>query len=242
MDKDFDDVIDGDDETLSDDELDKLLEEDDQAGKNDDVNYKDKYEKSEKSRRHQQKFVSKLQDDVKKLNEKLDDMGKSTEEKNKALAKALGFNNPDDDEAKKIVEEYESDPVKFIDSYVEKKLNERIGGLDTKIEKNSLRADVTAIMEELEGEYEVEYTQEFASEVSRILNNFDKEFRLGKRKEAILMATKLAMGDTPLKKRGDGIFIDNKGKFVGLKGSKESQDDKIRKKIMEAGGSKDIFA
>lgn len=241
----FDDIL-NDETSEKDEEFERLLEDgDDEANDkvDDDVDYKDKYEKSEKSRRHQQKYVSKLQKEVEGLKSAVEKQGKSTEERNKKLAEALGFNNPDDEKAKQIVQEYEDNPVKFIQKYVDDRLNDTIPELDTKISRTSMKADVQDIMDEIESDYDVEFTTKFSQKVSGILRNFSSEYRNANRKEAILQATRMAMGEKPLKKRTEnGIFVDNKGKITGFKGNVASREKSIKDGIKKAGEVKDIFA
>jgi len=236
---DFDDIFNEDETSGGDNEsIESLLGETEEPPKREKKDYKDLFEKAKKSYKHQQRFVSEIQNKIKEMEE----AGKKRDESEKVrmekLKTAFGIEDKSDEEAKKLIAEFEENPISVIDKRIEERMGKELPGLKDNVELTRMTGVIGKLKEEIESEYEFEFTPGIEIEVANVLNeSFAKSDKMKNPRRALLRAVQIVSKEKlkkPLKKRGDNLIFVDRGKVVGGKFAETSPADKIKKGILGA--------
>lgn len=197
----------------------------------------DKFNRLLKSYKSQQTHVNKQGESIKGLDKMVKDLKDGNQDQTKKLLAAFGV-NPDDDAAKKIIDEYENDKIGFVNKLVDERLAKELPEMKKDISTVNLKSDVKSAMDDISSEYDVEYTPELASKVAVVLKTkFKDEYKNKNRKAALIEATQIATGNE-LKKRGSDIIFAEPGAGTSASMKKTIIDraEKIKRGMVKAAG------
>ena len=200
--------------------------------------YKKLYTNQVKSYKNLQRYLSQNQKTVSDLTKTVEELKEQGKTRSSKLLEAFGIGTPDDEEAKKLIEEFKEDEIGTINKIINSKLEKELPEMKKQIQQTGLSSDIKTRMDDIEEEYDINFTPELARKVSIILKTrINNEFKKKDRKGALLTATQMAIGK-PLEKRTPGAFFSERGSGLELKKAIKSTAERIREGIIKAGKPK----